>query len=191
MRKPDVDPAALLIAIITVVIAPLTTIGPWDKLNTIVGVVVLIVLWAYTLGGHRRDSLGYFADCTAIGLVMGLIFAISVAWPIQFFWTGIGRTNKRPDFVAAGDSTTTGLVFGLVAAIALTAFLYKRYVLPKKRTAHSTERSVPPLYKKRREPAYNSARVKSGTDSSAVTTGQGVSSRESGAPPRPEPSGNK
>jgi hypothetical protein len=41
-----VDPAALLIAIIPVAASPLLEAGAWDRLNTVVALVVLIVLWA-------------------------------------------------------------------------------------------------------------------------------------------------
>ena len=126
MKKPEVDPAALLIAIIAVAVTPLTTSGPWDKLNTAVALIVLIVLWAYTIGSHRRDSLESFIEFYAISLVMGLIFAISIAWPIQFFWTWTGKTNDEPDFVAADYSTWSGLALGLVIATVLAIFLWKK-----------------------------------------------------------------
>lgn len=148
MKKPDVDPAALLIAIISVAVLPLTTVGPWDKLNTVVALVVLIVLWAYTIGGDRRYSLRSFTECAAIGLVIGLICAVLVAWPVQFFWTWKGKTNDKPDFVAADDSTSTGLLVGLIVAIALTLFLWRTSMAAQKRPTASTERSAPPLYKR-------------------------------------------
>ena len=141
-KKSDVDPAALLIAIIAVAVTPLTTPGPWDKLNTAVALIVLIVLWAYTIGSHRRDSLESFGECSAIGLVMGLIFAISIAWPIQFFWTWAGKTNDKPDFVAADYSTWSGLALGLVTATVLTIFLWKKPRAPKG-TLCSIPRSEP------------------------------------------------
>ena len=143
MKKPDVDPAALLIAIIAVAVTPLITPGPWDKLNTAVALIVLIVLWAYTVGGHRRDSLESFVECSAIGLVMGLIFAISIAWPIQFFWTWTGKTNDKPNFVAADYSTWSGLALGLVVATVLAIFLRKKSASPKRRALPNTERSEP------------------------------------------------
>ena len=143
MKKPDVDPAALLIAIIAVAVTPLTTPGPWDKLNTAVALIVLIVLWAYTIGSHRHDSMESFVECSAIGLVMGLIFAISIAWPIQFFWTWTGKTNDNPDFVAADYSTWSGLALGLVIATVLATFLWKKSASAMRRALPNTERSEP------------------------------------------------
>jgi hypothetical protein len=43
-----IDPAALLIAVLTVGVDPLTTNGPWEKINTIVAAVVGVILAAYT-----------------------------------------------------------------------------------------------------------------------------------------------
>ena len=141
MKKPEVDPAALLIAIIAVAVTPLTRPGPWDKLNTAVALIVLIVLWAYTIGSHRRDSLESFVECSAISLVMGLIFAISIAWPIQFFWTWTGKTNDEPDFVAADYSTWSGLALGLVIATVLAIFLWKKSASAERRSAQYRGRS--------------------------------------------------
>lgn len=191
VKKPDVDPAALLIAIIAVAISPLTTIGPWDRMNTVVALVVLIVLWAYTIGGHRRDSLGSFVECAAIGLVVGLIFAILMAWPIQFFWTGIGKSNKDPRFVAADDSTWSGLLLGLVVAIVLTIFLWKKHVAAKERTVPRAERSAPPLYKKKRESSRDDTDIDIGADFSMVATERRASPEEPDVASEFRPSGNK
>lgn len=138
-KRPDVDPAALLIAIIAVAVTPLTQPGPWDKMNTAVALIVLIVLWAYTIGSHRRDPLESFVECSAIGLVMGLTFAISIAWPIQFFWTWTGKPNDGPDFVAADYSTWSGLVLGLVIATGLAIFLRKKSASAKRSTLPTAE----------------------------------------------------
>jgi hypothetical protein len=134
-----VDPAALLIAIIAVAVTPLTQPGPWDKMNTAVALIVLIVLWAYTIGSHRRDPLESFVECSAIGLVMGLTFAISIAWPIQFFWTWTGKPNDGPDFVAADYSTWSGLALGLVIATGLAIFLRKKSASAKRSTLPTAE----------------------------------------------------
>ena len=63
-----IDPAALLIAILVVAISPLTTVGPWDKMNTIVAGVVGIVLVAFTWPNkaNLQDDLGRF-PCVTTG----------------------------------------------------------------------------------------------------------------------------
>jgi len=59
-----VDPAALLIAVLTVGVDPLTTTGPWERVNTIVAAVVGVVLAAFTwprtaeLPGNPFSRLG-------------------------------------------------------------------------------------------------------------------------------------
>jgi hypothetical protein len=90
---PKVDPGALLLAVLTAAFAPLTETGPWDKMNTIVAGVVLLLVIAFTwprntllagdgTGGRTGpsyDNLTLFAQATAYGLVC----AIAVAWPVQ------------------------------------------------------------------------------------------------------------
>jgi hypothetical protein len=83
MEGKEVDPAALLVAVLTVVAGPLLTVGPWDKLNTVIAVVVLVIIIAYslTLTSQKMMSL---PQQIAVSLVIGLIATIAVAWPIQW-----------------------------------------------------------------------------------------------------------
>lgn len=76
-----VDPAALLIAIIPVAASPLLEAGAWDRLNTVVALVVLIVLWAFTLADKERRQGMSRPECIAVSAVIGLISAIAVAFP--------------------------------------------------------------------------------------------------------------
>jgi hypothetical protein len=83
MKSDNVDPAALLIAIIPFAGSPLIEEGSWHVLNTILALVVLVVLWAYTIAGRRRQQARSGPECLAIGLVIGMVSAIALAYPIQ------------------------------------------------------------------------------------------------------------
>jgi len=85
-----IDPAALLIAVLTVGVDPLTVNGPWEKINTIVATVVGVILAAYTwprrMGPESEDSYLPPIDnwvLAAHAMAYGLIIAIGVGWPVQ------------------------------------------------------------------------------------------------------------
>jgi hypothetical protein len=82
MKGKDFDPAALLIAIISVAAAPLLTPGPWDKLNTVIAVVVLAIVAAYSLTRTSQISMNE-PQRVAVSLVIGIIISVVIAWPIQ------------------------------------------------------------------------------------------------------------
>jgi hypothetical protein len=88
-----------------VAISPLTTIGAWDKMNSIVAVVVGLVLVAFSW--PRKALLGDGAGrpvydswtLAAHATVYGFIFAVGVAWPVQlpFPSTDCKREARRID----------------------------------------------------------------------------------------------
>ena len=133
-----VDPAALLIAILTLGFTPLTTAGPWDKMNTIQATVVLAVLLGFTW--PRKES---FQDgngqkdpwiIAAQALVYGFVIAIGIAWPIQeIFYDTIdckllpsGKRNSclEDNNKLADHATNWALVVGMAAAIVLGVVIW-------------------------------------------------------------------
>jgi hypothetical protein len=139
-----VDPATLLLAVLAVAIAPLTTTGPWDKMDTIVAGVVGVVLVAFTwprtamleagrgLPAHDRWTLA------AQSTVYGFVFAVGVAWLVQLPLdprtdcryearrvTRLECLDRADDLYAA--ATYIALGFGVVMAVALF-FLLERQV---------------------------------------------------------------
>jgi hypothetical protein len=124
MKNEDVDPAALLIAIVSVAWPPLTTAGPWSPLNTVIAGVVLTVLLAYTCVGSRRRLPRQAAERAAIGMVIGLVAAIAIAYPLQTLFSG----NLHPDQLADTDPTINqatwiGLLFGFPVAVVIFCLL--------------------------------------------------------------------
>jgi hypothetical protein len=81
--EEQVDPAALMIAIITVAQTPLLEVGAWDILNTVVAVVAFTVVWAFAVAGERRRELKLNVERAAVSAVIGLVAAIILAFPIQ------------------------------------------------------------------------------------------------------------
>jgi len=81
-----IDPAALLIAVLTVGVDPLTTNGPWEKINTIVAAVVGVILAAYTwprkVGAEPEASVAPTDNwiLAAQAIAYGLVIAIAAGW---------------------------------------------------------------------------------------------------------------
>lgn len=134
-----VDPAALLISILVLGIAPLTTVGLWDKMNTIVAAVVGVVLVAFTWPFKTRlqDGNGQIDlwVITALALVYGFVIAIGTAWLVQFNWTTQDCPPHKesvlpPQCKANNDisnwATNWALGIGLAAAIILSFIMWRR-----------------------------------------------------------------
>ena len=132
------DWAALLIAVLTVAISPLTTIGPWDKMNTIVASVVGIIIVAFTWPREEnfRDDESSKIPLednwikAALAIAYGLIIAIGSAWIVQLILNPPDCPEHPPDDKPfpqvcvkaddiAGQATNWALGIGLVAAIIL------------------------------------------------------------------------
>jgi len=104
LTSDHVDPSALMIAVVVVVIGPLLQTGNWSYLSTVVAGVVLVIVVAYSLRPSRQ-SLSRL-QLLAVSLVIGFIVSVAVSWPIQLL---VGN----PDIA-------TGIGFGLGAlAVAL------------------------------------------------------------------------
>lgn len=136
-----IDPAALLIAVLTVGVDPLTTNGPWDRINTIVATVVGVVLAAYTWP-RKAGPPGEAAQepppdnwiLAAQAIVYGLIIAIAVGWPMQEALQPPDCPEHSADVVlpacteldrVADDATYWALGIGALAAVMLF-FLLRR-----------------------------------------------------------------
>ena len=154
-----VDPAALLIAIFAVAFSPLTTVGPWDPMNTVIAVVVGAVLAAFTWPRESNlkdesdritsvDPWITFAQATAYGLVI----AIGIAWIVQLVWFCFMSPHPGCPVVYSADHippicvkaikfagyvTYVALVIGVVAARIL-------FILMRKKIAKLTAAPPPP-----------------------------------------------
>jgi hypothetical protein len=139
-----VDPAALLLATFTVAFGPLTTVGPWDKMNTIVAGVVGAVLLAFTW--PRRATLLSESNkietvdnwmTAAQAIAYGLVATIGSAWLVQEFvlkppdCPPYPPTKIPPDPCQradkiAGDATYWALGIGTLAAVILYFWMRAR-----------------------------------------------------------------
>lgn len=136
MKSDKVDPAALLIAIVAVVGAPLLDSGPWLFLNSVIAAVVLVVVYAYAVAGVRRTYHHMFIDRLAISVIIGLITAIMLAFPLQALAAGTMSEewcdNSKPLLTPPSclppscttEATWLALTLGLAAAVALTSWLH-------------------------------------------------------------------
>lgn len=114
------DPGALLVAVFAVTVGPLADDGPWDRLNTIVAVLVGVVVFCFI---WPRTDVGAFDPWLAVpqAIVMGLITGIAAAWPMQLV-TGSDESGSNG-----------GLALGTVAGIAY--FVLCRHRTRQLRTA--------------------------------------------------------
>jgi hypothetical protein len=74
------DIAAVLIAVLVVAIGPFGTPGAWDWMGSVIAVVVLFVLTAYSWSPFWRSSRFQRA---ALVLVFWAILTVGLAWPVQ------------------------------------------------------------------------------------------------------------
>jgi hypothetical protein len=153
-----IDPAALLIAVLTVGVDPLTINGPWEKINTIVAAVVGVILAAYTwprrIGAEPEASVAPTDNwiLAAQAIAYGLIIAIAAGWPVQEAM----RPPDCPDHAAtvlpagcirleqvADDATWWALGVGGLAALILF-FLLRRTHARLAAGPGSTTATAPP-----------------------------------------------
>jgi len=80
MTKSQIDPAALLLAVIAVGLALALLPGSFGWLSTISGVILLLVLFSYDQQGYRSgwQSLAFSAVC-------GFSFMLAAVYVLQFF----------------------------------------------------------------------------------------------------------
>jgi putative flippase GtrA len=140
-----VDPAALLFAIFTVAVSPLTTVGPWDKMNTIVAGVVGTVLLAFTW--PRKETLQDESNkiapvdswmTAAQAIAYGLVVTIGTAWIVQEailkapegcppYFDDADPPKPCTEVVEiAGHATYWALGIGAVAAVVLFFWMRRR-----------------------------------------------------------------
>jgi len=113
LAQKDVDPAALLIAIFVALSTQVLTPGSWSLSDTIVAIVVLMVIIAYS--PPTASQLRPFQRFTA-WLVIELICAVAISWPVQYL---IARPlfGSRNDDVSADQATGISLLVVLVVSI--------------------------------------------------------------------------
>jgi hypothetical protein len=133
-----VDPAALLFSIFAVALGPLTTVGPWDLLNSVIAGVVGVVLAAFTWPREEilQDEHGNKVTevdawvMFAQALAYGLIIAIGIAWVVQSIWLHVATSvscasDPSTDGYSAAclqiaqNATYVAVLIGLAAAITL------------------------------------------------------------------------
>ncbi len=112
-----VDPAALLVAVLTVGIAPLTTDGAWDPMNTLIALVVGLVVVGFTWPRMPLEEPPKLTTIGPLAVVYGFIFGIAAAWPIQsFFFTNLNSSN----------ATWCALAVGGLAALPIGWLIWRR-----------------------------------------------------------------
>ncbi len=84
MTKSQIDPAALLLAVIAAGVALALTPGSFGWLTTIAGVILLLILFGYDQQGYRSAS-----QSLAFSAVCGFSFMLAAAYALQRF-TGRG-----------------------------------------------------------------------------------------------------
>lgn len=92
MKNDTVDPAALLLAVVTIAVTVLTNEGPWDPMNTVLALVILTVLWGYALARRERRRTVSTTEGVAVGVVIGLASAIALAFPLQWWLSGVATS---------------------------------------------------------------------------------------------------
>lgn len=83
MLGKETDIAALLIGVFAVGVGPLVSTSPWDPINSVVCIPVLVVLWVYSLHYPTRRPKTLTPERVAIATVFGFIVSISFGWPSQ------------------------------------------------------------------------------------------------------------
>ena len=98
----QVDPAAVLVAVLAAGAGPLIADGPWDAVDAViagvVGVILLCVTWPSGANGRPRRVEGRSA--LALSVAYGFVAAVFLGWPVQLFLTPTGcnrwtRTQQR------------------------------------------------------------------------------------------------
>ncbi len=132
MDRRHIDPAALLIAVLTVAATPIAMAGPWDLLDSLVAVVVLVIVTSFTLIGKRRQELQGSPEKVAVWLVLVLIFAVAAAYPVQewivkHWWHSPGNkiSSQRAD-VLADYATYISLGLGVLAVLGLARWVSRK-----------------------------------------------------------------
>lgn len=120
MRGAQVDPAALLIAVVAVGVQPVTADGPWTLINTVVSGLafglILCFLWPDSEIA-RRHLAGL---CIGVSFILG----VSLAFPVQW------ATGVSPDHAIYLALAIAGAAVGVG-----TYLLYK--VRRRRRTVES------------------------------------------------------
>jgi hypothetical protein len=136
-KSKDFDPAALLIAVVAASISPLLSSGLWTLLDTLFTVIVLVALASYSLSDSSLLAMTA-PQRFASWLVIGLISAISVAWPVQQLyelphWKAVHHTNQYPHSKGFDDNIADRatyfslvIIFGVIIIAALVALVFKK-----------------------------------------------------------------
>jgi uncharacterized membrane protein len=113
LAQKDVDPAALLIAVLVAVTTQVLTPGPWSVSDTIVAIIVLMIVIAYSPPIMSQENAS--RRFTAF-LVIDLIWAAAISWPVQYLivrpFFGSGNDDMDADL-----ATGTGFLIVLIVSI--------------------------------------------------------------------------
>jgi hypothetical protein len=132
----DMDPAALLVAVLAVGLGPLFGSGRWRILDTVVTLVILVIVVAYSLRQPARSSMG-IPERTSVSLVVGLMCGVALAWPIQELFVLPYWYSRHVDVI--GDrASDIGLGVGLAVAVAVWLWLRPRNLRGRVRALRGT-----------------------------------------------------
>jgi lincosamide nucleotidyltransferase A/C/D/E len=126
MSTEKVDPTALLVAVLTVATAPLIAIGPWDRMNTVIAIVVLLILIPYTLSSAPRRVLIESGPRLPVSAAIGLVSGVAFAWPIQNWIADRPLFNTNADCISdavAKLASYRSLFLGLLIMVILYSLL--------------------------------------------------------------------
>lgn len=169
-----VDPAALLLAVLTVSLPSITEPGAWSPLSTVTAVVIGVIVYCFTWphAPQRFKQVDRWV-ITAQSLVFGVITSVAVSWPVQSMFVSF-NLHCKDNFlhcvlIATGDcedritsnyyelkATWIGVVVGgIVAALfwrrlgRATQALAVRPRRSRQLRLRSAQSSVPPPHPRR------------------------------------------
>jgi hypothetical protein len=95
----------------------------------IFAIIVFVIVMSFTIIGERRQELQGIYEKLAVRLVLGLIFAVAVAYPVQewivkHLWSDTDNIfGPDADNILANRATWIALGFGALVAAGFTAWL--------------------------------------------------------------------
>jgi hypothetical protein len=89
-RNPD--EAAVLGATLAAAISISVAEGPWEPIESVIGLVLIVVILAYMEPHKSRGSQGSAPRRSAVAAVLGLCLSLALAWPLEQLF---GNTDPR------------------------------------------------------------------------------------------------
>ena len=117
-RNPD--EAAVLGATLAAAISISVAEGPWEPIESVIGLVLIVVILAYMEPHKGRRSLRSAPRRWAVAAVLGLCLSLALAWPLERLF---GNTDPRapveealwPGALPIAWVLTTGLALWLLS----------------------------------------------------------------------------